>query len=228
MSISFSIRAQDGGFAIAAQDKIVQTPGKHPLAVPTRALAEAIGEEWKAHQKFMPHKMPLTGIAYTAIDRIAGQQAAIVEALLVYVDTDTLSYRATSSEKLAQTQDSQWGAILKWATEALGATWDVTSGVMPIEQPQTLHWAVGKYLRALDAMRLSAGCVLASGCSSLALALAVLEKYIDGAEAFRLSRLEEEAQAEQWGRDAEADQRAERLKDDIIAATRFLRLLDAV
>ena len=76
-------------------------------------------------------------------------------------------------------------------------------------------------------MQLAAACVLASGCSSLALALAVLEKHIDGAGAFRLSRLEEEAQAEAWGRDIEADRRAQQLREELLAAGHFLRLLQA-
>ena len=80
-----------------------------PLAVPTKALADAIEAEWQAHQKFSPQKMPLTTLAYTAIDRIeVGSKEPIVETLMVYVDTDTLSYRATGSDKLAAAQKQQW------------------------------------------------------------------------------------------------------------------------
>ena len=62
---------------------------------------------------------------------------------------------------------------------------------------------------------------------ALALALAVLETHVDAAEAFRLSRLEEESQAEAWGRDADSDGRAARLKGGIMAAARLLGLLNA-
>lgn len=212
---------------VSIQGKALLTPGKNPLQAPTEALAKAIEKEWQTQKKFSAEKMPLTALAYTAIDRIAGHENDIIEALLVYVDTDTLSYRATGSEKLAQAQQQQWQPILDWAGKKFGATWEVTSGVMPLDQPKALHQAVEKYFKTLDAMRLSAACLLASGFSSLALALAVLEKHIDSAEAFRLSRLEEEAQAEQWGRDEEADRRAGRLKEEVLTAERFLRLLDA-
>lgn len=227
MAIIFTITPSGSGFAICAQGKPLQTPGKQPFAVPTKALAEAIASEWVATQKFNPVKMPLTTIAYTAIDRVGAQQDNIVEVLLVYVDTDTLSYRSGGSETLASRQEAEWNPVLAWADKAFGATWATTKGVMPIDQPPELHAAVGKKLSALDAMQLSALCILSSGYSSLALALAVVEKHLDAAEAFRLSRLEEESQAEQWGRDAEADQRAERLKEEIVAAGQFLRLLDA-
>ena len=74
---------------------------------------------------------------------------------------------------------------------------------MPVEQPAALHENLGRYLRSLSAWQLSAFCVLASIYSSLVLALAVIEKHIDAKKAYQLSRLEEEAQAEQWGRDGD-------------------------
>ncbi len=211
---------------VTIQGKPHMTPGKKPLAVPVQALAEIIQQEWQEKQKFNSASMPLTALAYTAIDRIAGQEAAIVEALLVYVDTDTLSYRASGSEKLAGLQQAQWDPVMAWVKRQFGATWETTTGIMPVEQPAALHQAVQKRLQALDAMQLAAFCILASGFSSLALALAVLEKHMDAKEAFRLSRLEEDTQAEQWGRDAEAAARAARLQAEILDAERFLRLLD--
>ncbi len=206
--------------------KTLVTPGKQPLAVPTQALAEAIAAEWQAHKKFNPGKMPLTTLAYTAIDRICGHEAQIIEALLVYVDTDTLSYRASGSEKLYRQQEAQWNPILAWAEKKFGAAWETTTGVMPLEQPPSLHKALQTCLQKMNAMQLSAACLLASGLSSLALALAVLEKHVDAAEAFRLSRLEEDAQAEQWGRDPETQQRARRLREEVLTAERFLGLLE--
>ena len=169
--------------------------------------------------------MPLTTLAYTAIDRIAGQEKAIIEVLLVYLDTDTLSYRASGSEALAKKQQQQWDPILAWLDKTLGAAWQVTSGVMPVDQSPQLHKAIEKHLSSLNAMQLSAVSVLSSSLSSLALALTVLERHVTADEAFRLSRLEEDHQAEQWGVDSEAESRAARLKDEINDAARFLDLL---
>ena len=227
MKLNFEVIAKDKALEIHAKDTPLLTPGKKPLAVPAKALADAICDEWQANGKYVPSKMVLTSLAYTAIDQIAPQKALIVESLMTYIDTDALSYRATSSEKLATQQLEQWQPVLEWVGKKLGASWEVTEGVMPLDQAPALHSAVSKRLNALDAMRLSASCLLASGFSSLALMLAVLERHIDGAEGFRLSRLEEESQAETWGRDEEADARAARLREEILAASRFLDLLDA-
>lgn len=225
--IEFSVQAEGDAYLLCANGKAMQTPGKNALALPTKPLADAICWEWQSGGKFTPARMPLTSLAYTAIDRIAGQEAAIVEALLVYLDTDTLSYRDSGENRLLrERQLSQWNPVLDWAASLLGEKIEVTSGIMPLDQAPELHAAFKKNIENLDVMRLSALSVLASCCSSVLLALAVVRGYIDGQKAYVLSRLEEDTQAEIWGRDEEASERAERLKNEIVAAGRFLSLLE--
>ena len=202
-----------------------QTPGKNPFALPTAALQKAVEDEWASHKKFSPSAMPLTALAYTAIDQMEGKREHIVEVLMAYIDTDTLSYRS-ASQKLLEQQKKEWDPILAWAGGKFSALWKTTTGVMPLSQPEALHEAVAEYLGSLDAMRLSAACVLASGFSSLVLAMAVLEKQLSAERAFALSRLEEESQALAWGRDEEADERMRRLQAEIVETGRFLRLLE--
>ncbi len=203
-----------------------QTPAKKPFVLPTQALKDAIEKEWASGKKFSPTAMPLTALAYTAIDQL-DEKENIVEVLLAYVDTDTLSYRS-SNQKLLERQKKEWDPVLAWAGSTFNALWQTTTGVMPLEQPEALHAAIRKYLLTLDTMRLAACCTLASGYSSLVLAIAVLQKQLPAARAYELSRLEEEAQAEQWGRDAEADERSRRMQAEIVETGQFLRLLEAV
>ncbi|MFW0776413.1 MAG: ATP12 family protein [Rickettsiales bacterium] len=209
------------------KEKSPLTPEKKPFCVPTQALADAISEEWEKGKKFSPSNMPLTSLVYTAIDRVEEQKDNIIEVLIAYVDTDTLTYRSTNSEKLADRQKKEWEPITKWASKEFEAIWHTTSGSMPIEQPKELHDAISNYLKTLTALELSAACVLSSTFSSLVLAVAVLKKHLSAEAAYELSRLEEEVQAEQWGRDVEAEQRNSRVKAEIGEISRFLRLLDA-
>jgi chaperone required for assembly of F1-ATPase len=202
-----------------------QTPAKNPFNLPSPALTELVAKEWQSGKKFSPANMPLTSIAYTAIDKIGDKKNDIIEVLMVYVDTDTLTYRATSSEKLAKQQDEIWGEVLKWAGSRFDIAWQTTSGVMPVEQSPELHKAIERYLRSLNHWQLAAFCVLSSGYSSLVLAIAVCEGYVDAEEAFQLSRLEEEHQAEAWGRDEEAEARAAKMQAEIVSAGQFLSLL---
>ncbi len=201
--------------------KPVQTPAKNNFDLPTKALADAITKE--AGEKLKP----LTMLAYTAIDRIAPQTQMVVEALMTYADTDTLCYRSLDSAELAEQQKKEWTPILTWSSGKLGAIWQTTGSVMPATQPAVLHEELQKYLNSLDAFQLSAASIISSLCSSLVLAMAVVEKQLSAKEAFRLSRLEEESQASRWGRDDEADKRAAKMEAEIIEAGEFLKLLDA-
>ncbi len=203
-----------------------QTPGKNPFAVP-EALAGAIAAEWEGKKAFNMASMPLTALAYTAIDRIGGEKGNIVEVLLAYVDTDTLCYRASAAPDLEKRQKREWDPILAWAGAKFSALWQTTHGVMPLEQSRTLHKALREYLTEMDDMRLAAVSVLASLYSSLLLALAVADRHISAERAFALSRLEEAFQAEQWGEDKAARQRAERILEEIKPVARFLDLLES-
>lgn len=203
-----------------------QTPAKHPFTLPSSALQKAIEEEWAGQQKYLSAKMPLTSLAFTAIDRIAPQQAAIVEALLVYADTDTLCYLAPE-EDLKKRQQEKWDIVLGWASLLLGSKWQVAEGIMPLDQPAAIHAALTKYLAQKNEWELAAFSVLASGFSSLVLAMAVVEKHLSANDAFNLSRLEEDYSVEKWGGDTEASAKTERLKAEMLAAGRFLKLLDA-
>lgn len=202
-----------------------QTPAKNNFVVPS-ALAGAIAAEWQGKKSFNAAAMPLTTLAYTAIDRIGENKENIVEILLAYVDTDTLCYRASSALELEKRQKEQWDPVLIWAGAKFNALWKTTSGVMPLEQPLALRQALSRYLMAMDDMRLAAASVLASLMSSLLLSLAVVEKEITADRAFALSRLEETFQAEKWGEDEEAARRAQRILEEIKSVARFLELLE--
>lgn len=236
MTSTISIDAQGGDFILTRDGKAMLTPGRHPLRVPSRALAQGMAAEWEGKEKFKAADMPLTVIAYIAIDRLSNTRAQAVDALLAYLDTDALCYREDApldgeeswgKGNLALRQTREWDPVLRWAEEEYGTSWHTASGIMPMSQPDALHAAVRKRLEALDTMALAAACAMAPGLSSLALMLATLDKHLSAEEAFRLSRLEEEVQAERWGRDAEAERRAARIGREVAAAGEFLRLLDA-
>ena len=202
------------------------TPAKKEFILPFDALRKATLKEWEGQAKFVASKMPLTSLAFTAIDRIAPQMEGIIEALLVYADTDTLCYRAPE-EDLAARQKAGWDIVLGWSSLLLGTKWSVVEGIMPLDQPEKIHAALRAYLQKKDAFVLAAFSVLAGGYSSLVLAMAVVEKHLSADAAYELSRLEENYSAEKWGKDEDASERALRIKEEMLAAGRFLNLLDA-
>src|SRR6201987_1539256 len=61
----------DGGFAVALDGKPIKTPSGRIVAVPSRAIAEAMASEWEAQQEPIdPTTRPITRFASSVIDAV--------------------------------------------------------------------------------------------------------------------------------------------------------------
>src|SRR6185312_16026694 len=147
-----AVDAGDGGFRVLLDGRPMRTPAKAVLVVPTKALAEAIAEEWCA----VPEKteinvahLPLTRLAATGIDRVTTQRARVIEDTAKYGASDLLCYRATDPSSLVQRQATTWQPLLDWLAERYQAQLTVGSGTTFVTQPSeavaTLHAAVAAH-----------------------------------------------------------------------------------
>src|SRR5260370_26307560 len=58
---SAGVGEADGEFGLLLDGRPVKTPARHPLTLPTRALAQALADEWEAQGEHIdPARMPLT------------------------------------------------------------------------------------------------------------------------------------------------------------------------
>ena len=221
-----AVTAFDGGFAPTLDGRPVRTPADRPLAVPTRSLAEAIAEEWDAQEKTVrPETMPLAGLAATALDRVGPARSDIVAQVAGYGATDLLCYRAESPDELVRRQAAAWQPLLDWAADAHGAPLAVTVGVLPVEQPVEALAKLRAAVEAADDFRLAALTRATKACGSLVIGLALIQGRLDAEAAFEASFVDDDFQIERWGADDEALARRNRLRADVAAAERFLRLL---
>ncbi len=216
------------GYAVTLDGKQVKTPAKNDLIVPSAALAAAIAEEWQAQEgEVRPAAMPLTRLAYTALDREAGQREAIVREVANYAGTDLVCYRAAHPPALAERQQAVWQPLIDWAAWRYEAPLTATCGVIPAGQPAASLDAFAAAVAAHDDFTLAALQAAAGACGSLVIALALFEGRLDPAEAFAASQLDESFQIEAWGEDSEQARRRRGLATDIEAAARFISLLQA-
>ncbi|MGE5517342.1 MAG: ATP12 family chaperone protein [Bacteroidota bacterium] len=215
-----------GGFAVRLDGRPVKTPAGRPLAVPFRALAEALVEEWQGQgEEIVPSAMPMTQLASTALDRIGPERATIVEQLVRFADTDLLCYRAEFPPDLVRRQTDQWQPLLDWAAETIGGRLAVTAGVVAVPQAPDAIAALRTRLDSYDDWRLCAAQAACAAAGSLVLALAMVDGRLTGQQTYEASQLDETFQAEQWGEDYEAVDRRAALQRDILAAERLLGLL---
>ena len=217
-----SVDAAPQGFRILLDGKPVLTPGRGMLLLPTKVLAEAVAGEWRAQgEKILPAAMPMLRLANTVLDGVAKKRDDVIAAILRFGEHDLLCYRA-EDEKLGQRQTAQWDPVLDWAATHFDARLSTIAGVTHIAQPPEALARLKQAIAAQDDFALGALHVLASITGSLLLGLAVCVGKLDSREAFRLSRLDEDYQAEKWGADEEAADRAELLGQEMATAAAFL------
>jgi chaperone required for assembly of F1-ATPase len=211
--------------SILLDGKPIKTPAKAALSAPTRALAEAIAQEWRDQgADIEPATMLLTKLANTAIDRGDPMREAFLQELADYARSDLLCYRASEPAALVARQVAGWDPLLDWVKTRFAVSLRVTHGVRPVAQHDESVAAFTRYLDNYDRWRLVALQSATKVTGSLILALAMAEGRLDAAEAFALSRIDEAFQAENWGQDAEAEERALHLAQELAAAARFLAL----
>ena len=215
-----------GGYRALLDGKPVRTPAKAPLALPTRALAEAVAGEWEAQQEHIdPSSMPLTRLANSAIDGVRGREAEVQADIVKYAGSDLLCYRATEPEELVRRQAELWDPVLAWGREALGARLEVAEGLMPVAQPEAAQRAVARVLDGEDAFALAALHVMTTLTGSALLALAHAQGRLTAEQVWAAAHVDEDWQIGKWGDDAEAADRRLSRWSELQAASRLLALL---
>ena len=222
-----SVENDARGFAVTLDGRRVRTAQGRPLFLPTAALAGAVAEEWRAQAETIRREtMPLARLADAALDDVAANPAACIDAVVAYAETDLLCYRAVRPASLAQRQEACWRPVLDWAGARYGAAFVVTGGVAPVRQSASALATVRAAVASAGAWPLAALREAAGATGSALLALALREGRLDAAGAVAASQLDECWQAERWGEDAEASARLAVLAAAVEAAARFLRLLE--
>jgi len=213
-----------GSYSILLDGKPVKTPKRADLVVPSHELADAIAEEWRAQgSDINPSAMYLTKCANSAIDYTTGHEGAVVDGILAYAN-DLLCYRAEEPADLVARQSETWDPLLAWLESRFGVNLRIGVGIVPIQQEEAALEKLRAGIALQNALVLTALHAAATICGSLVLALAILEGRLAPEEAFAASRLDEDYQAEKWGRDARVELRARALMVELDAAARFMSL----
>jgi len=217
-----------GGVALLLDGKPVRTPGKAPLVLPTRALAEAVAGEWRAQgERIDPTTMPLTKLANSAIDGVSGREQAVIDDILAFAGADLLCYRARGPRGLVEAQETQWDPVLAWVKETLGVPLFLAKGIVHVAQPAASLDRIKETLAGRDTFSLAALHVMTSLTGSALLALAVAQGRMSPEEAWVAAHVDEDWQISQWGEDAEAAARRKNRWRDFAAAARMLKLVQA-
>lgn len=222
------VAAVEDGFTVHLDGRSVRTPAKAALVVPTRALAQEIACEWDAQDgEVDPRRMPVTRSANAAIDKVCVQHAEVADMIAAYGDADLLCYRAESPSGLVARQAQVWDPLLDWAEQRFGTRLVPVTGVMHVPQDRPVLEVLRREVHAMDAFALTAFHDLVSLSGSLVIGFAATEGLHPPDALWRMSRVDEIWQAEQWGADEEAEAMAAKKESDFLHAKSFYDLARA-
>ncbi len=220
-------RGAAGGWIGALEGRPVHTPGGTLLVAPNAAVATAIAAEWvRQGDVLRPATMPLTGLVYAAIDRVAPDVAAFAATLAAFAETELLCYRAEGPAMLTAAQADAWDPLLAWARTRYDIDFVVTSGIIHAPQPPAALARIAAVFRSLDAVRLAALHPVVTICGSAIIGLAVGAGHLNAEQAFAAGQLDELWQAAQWGTDPLAAASLASRRAALDDAVRLLDLLN--
>jgi chaperone required for assembly of F1-ATPase len=220
-----TVERQGEAWTVRLDGRPVKTPGKNDLALPTRALAEAVAAEWQAQEEVIdPRRMPFTRAANSAIEKVAPQRAEVAQMLAGYGDSDLTCYRAAGPEELVARQAAAWDPLLDWAEAEFGARLIPVEGVMHQPQPPQALARLAAPLEEMTVFELTGFHDLVTVPGSLVIGLAAARRAFAPEALWQAARVDEQWQQEQWGEDDEAAAAAAAKQADFLQAQQFFHM----
>ncbi len=221
-----AVAAAAGEWRVLLDGKPARTPGKRLLAVAAKRLAQALASEWAAQaERINPISMPLTRLVTTALDGVAGREAAIAADMISYAGSDLLCYRAPSPPGHVALQAERWNPVLDWAQATHDLHFVLAEGIVHVAQPAATLARMAALTTGFDACRLAALHTITTVSGSALLMLAINEQAISPTAAWAAATVDEDWQQSQWGIVEEAAARRTRRASDFHAACTMLQLL---
>lgn len=222
---SVSVADVNGGWQVRLDGRGIRTAGKRAQVVPSATLAEAMAQEWAGQgEEIDASAFIFRDMADYAIDVIAPDPQVAISAIMPYAGTDTLCYRDEEGSALFRRQVACWDPLLAAAEARYDIRFERVSGIVHRPQPTETLARLERVVTAHVPFALAALQTLTSLAASLVVGLAALEPGAEPQALWDAANLEEDWQAELWGKDAEAEARRARRLRDFTAAMRFAEL----
>jgi chaperone required for assembly of F1-ATPase len=214
---------QGAGWSVLLDGRILKTPTRRDILLNQQPLVEALAEEWRAQgERIEPDTMPVMRIVSIALDRTPLDRADVTTDMLGFIDTDLVCYRADQAN-VAERQARAFAPVIDFIEKHYHLTLNITDGLLPLRQPASLAPATQAQLAQMDDLRFTALAFLTPLTGSLFAALALAAGALSAEDAYLLSRIEEDVQAELYGADPEVEEKLQSKQRDILAAGFVLR-----
>ncbi|KAF8162947.1 hypothetical protein B0H34DRAFT_780805 [Crassisporium funariophilum] len=198
------IERRGDSLTVTLDKRALKTPAGKTLLLPLNKSLPAtlIAAEWD-HQEILlkPHALPMTSIVSRAVDALRDDntRAEVREALLKYLDTDTVCFFHNNPEPLERLQSEHWTPLLEWAREKFDVQIDISSSILSATQPQDTKEKIRKVLESFDHWEMAAMERATYASKSLIIALALVKNHLTVEQAALAATVELNSQIERWG-----------------------------
>ncbi|MBD2842587.1 ATP12 family chaperone protein [Erythrobacter rubeus] len=221
-----AVEGDEAGWQVTLDGRGLKTVKGSPQIVGTQALAQMLASEWDIQgEELDPKLFPLRDMADYAIDVIGRDKASLADKLMAYGDTDTLLYRADPDEPLYARQQEVWEPIVEAFEQSEGIEMVRISGIIHRPQDENTLQTLKERLGEKGVFELAGLEMMTSLAASLVIALSAADRIQekDAADLWRSASLEEEWQADLWGRDTEAEEHRAKRQSDFLTAWKFVQ-----
>ncbi|KAF5386594.1 hypothetical protein D9615_001884 [Tricholomella constricta] len=198
------IEKRGSALAVTLDGRALKTPAGNVLTLPETksVIASLIAAEWDHQETLLkPHALPATSIAARAIDGL-GEHATRVEvqeALLKYIDTDTICFYQDYPPQLERLQAEHWDPLLEWARKTFDIEIHKAGSLLFSTQPEATKEKLRKVLAEFDQWEMAAMERATYTTKSLIIALALVKKHLSVEQAALAATVEVCSQIERWG-----------------------------
>lgn len=210
---------------VLVNEKPLMTPGRLPLEVPTKLLADAIAEEWADGFKAGYEGKMLTSLASTAIDRIPQCRDVVITQLARICENDQLLSWVDQPDDLVQMQEVQWRPLIQAVNKQLDLDLKHRIDLSIPAMPSVVEVRLMQWCECMDNFQLAGFSYMVELCHSFVLSYCLVSgELADPLQAWEIAELHENYQAKRWGNDAEAAERSIKIRDDFVKSVQFFQL----
>ncbi|EGC33436.1 hypothetical protein DICPUDRAFT_154531 [Dictyostelium purpureum] len=190
-----------GGYLPTIDDRRIKTPNDILVVVPSKEIALSIAAEWAAQEKYIrPARLPITQTIITCLEiRPEGREKVIGE-FLNHLATDPTCNREMYDSKLQKLQKEFFDPVVNFASEYYGKEFTISKHLETSKHPQELLTSIKDHLNSMNNFELCCLQLISQSAKSYLLALNLYYGKIRLDNLYKSIALEEEYQAEVWGK----------------------------
>ncbi|KAJ7470615.1 ATP12-domain-containing protein [Mycena latifolia] len=199
-----TVGRREDSYTILLDHRALKTPSGNTLLVPSEKslVAALVAAEWESQETLLKtHALPMTALVSRAIDAMVDEttRAEVRQALLPYLDTDTICFYQDYPPQLVELQAEHWDPLLSWARSTFNVELHTFDSLLFNSQPNETKFKMDQVLSSFNHWEMAAMERATYTTKSFIIALALVRKHLTVEQAALATQVEVASQIQRWG-----------------------------